>query len=234
MNNLNSIMLEGNLVRYPELRFTPRGTAVCRFVIASNRYFKMHEEYQKEVSFFDVTVWAKLAETCGEYLKKGRGVRIIGRLKQDRWNGRNGKGRSKVVLITDATAASYSPPSRYSVGDLEVEADADGALRLAGTPYLTGSTLTMDRAIGNCAASAGIALASTIKMATVNPARLFEGISGKLEKGQRADLVLFTAKRKKITIEQVYLAGFEEELCVAGGEAEKDLEVLRCQKQGGD
>jgi len=117
------------------------------------------------------------------------------------------KGRSKVVLITDATAASYAPPERYSIGDLAVEADADGALRLAGTPYLTGSTLTMDRAVGNCAASAGITLASAIQMATENPARLFEGISGKLEKGQRADLVLYTAKRKKISIQRVYLAG---------------------------
>jgi N-acetylglucosamine-6-phosphate deacetylase len=117
------------------------------------------------------------------------------------------KGRSKVILITDATAASYAPPGRFSLGDLEVEADDDGALRLAGTPYLTGSTLTMQRAIGNCADFAGIPLASAIKMATVNPARLFEGINGRLEKGRRADLVLFRAKRKQIRIEQVYLAG---------------------------
>jgi N-acetylglucosamine-6-phosphate deacetylase len=117
------------------------------------------------------------------------------------------KGRSKVILITDATAASYAPPGRFSLGDLEVEADDDGALRLAGTPYLTGTTLTMERAIGNCADFAGIPLASAINMATVNPARLFEGISGRLEKGRRADLVLFRAKRKKIRIERVYLAG---------------------------
>ena len=110
-------------------------------------------------------------------------------------------------MITDATAASYAPTGRYSLGDLEVEADADGALRLAGTPYLTGSTLTMERAISNCADFAGIPLASALKMATLNPARLFAGISGKFEPGQRADLVLFKAKRKKIRIERVYLAG---------------------------
>lgn len=117
------------------------------------------------------------------------------------------KGRSKVILISDATAASHAPPGRYSLGDLEVEADADGALRLPGTPYLSGSTLTMEKAVGNCADFAGIPLASAIKMATVNPARLLGGISGKLEKGQRADLVLFTTKGKKISIERVYLAG---------------------------
>ena len=117
------------------------------------------------------------------------------------------KGRSKVILITDATAASYAPPGRYALGDLEVEADDDGALRLSGTPYLTGSTLTMERAIGNCADFAGIPLASAINMATVNPARLFDGVSGKLEKGRRADLVLFRAHGKRIQIHQVYLAG---------------------------
>jgi N-acetylglucosamine-6-phosphate deacetylase len=117
------------------------------------------------------------------------------------------KEKSRVVLITDATAASHAPAGRYSLGDLEIEADDNGVLRLAGTPYLSGSTLTMDRAIANCAAFAGITLASAIKMVTENPASLFDGISGKLESGQRADLVLFRAKRKKINIRSVYLAG---------------------------
>ena len=117
------------------------------------------------------------------------------------------KGKSRVILITDATAASHAPAGRYSLGDLEIEAGDDGVLRLAGTPYLTGSTLTMDRAITNCAVFAGITLVSALKMATVNPASLFAGISGNLASGQRADLVLFRVKRKKIHIQRVYLAG---------------------------
>ena len=117
------------------------------------------------------------------------------------------KGRSKVILITDATAASCAPPGRYTLGEIDVEADPEGALRLADTPYLAGSTLTMDRAIGNCAEFARIPLASAIKMATVNPAKMFERVTGKLEKDQRADLVLYRAERKQIRIEQVYLAG---------------------------
>lgn len=117
------------------------------------------------------------------------------------------KGKSRVILITDATAASHASAGRYSLGDLEIEAGGDGVLRLAGTPYLTGSTLTMERAVGNCAEFAGISLASAINMATVNPAGLFDGISGKLEKGRRADLVLFRTRRKKIHILRVYLAG---------------------------
>ena len=117
------------------------------------------------------------------------------------------KGRSKVVLISDATAASCAAPGRYSLGDLDIVAGDDGILRLPGTPYLAGSTLTMERAIGNCADFAGIPLTSAIKMATVNPARLLGGRDGYLEEGRRADLVLFRAKRNKIEIQQVYLAG---------------------------
>ena len=100
MNNLNSILVEGNLTKDPELGQTPKGTAVCKFTITSICFYKLDDEYQKEVSFFDVTARARLAENCGEYLKKGRGVRIIGRLKQDRWKGIDGY-QSRVYIIAD-------------------------------------------------------------------------------------------------------------------------------------
>ena len=117
------------------------------------------------------------------------------------------KGKSRVILITDATAASNAPAGRYLLGDLQVEAGEEGVLRLPGTPYLAGATLTMEKAIGNCAESAGITLASAINMATVNPAVLFGGSGGGLEPGRRADLVLYRAKGKKIHVLRVYLAG---------------------------
>ncbi len=101
MNNLNSILLEGNLVRDPELNFTAKGTQVCTFSVASNRYFKQDDEMQQEVSYFDVTTWSRLAEVCKEYLTKGRGVRVVGRLKQDRWTNEEGKTRSKVHIIAE-------------------------------------------------------------------------------------------------------------------------------------
>jgi single-strand DNA-binding protein len=101
LNNLNSVLIEGNLVRDPELKYSPKGTAVCSFALASNRYFKQDEETQKEVSFFDVTTWARLAEVCGEYLKKGRGVRVVGRLKQDRWTNPEGQARSKIEIVAE-------------------------------------------------------------------------------------------------------------------------------------
>src|SRR5512136_2997725 len=101
MNNLNSILLEGNLVRDPEISYTPKGTPVCNFSIACNRYYKQGEELQEEVSYFDVTVWNRLAEVCKEYLAKGRGVRVVGRLKQDRWEDPQGKTRSKVHIVAE-------------------------------------------------------------------------------------------------------------------------------------
>ena len=56
---------------------------------------------EKEVSFFDVESWSKLAEICREKAQKGRGVRVVGRLKQERWNGNDGKTRSKVVIVAE-------------------------------------------------------------------------------------------------------------------------------------
>ncbi|MGA2613569.1 MAG: single-stranded DNA-binding protein [Spirochaetia bacterium] len=101
MNNLNSLLIEGNLVKDPELSYTPKGTAMCKFSVACNRFFKQDQETQKEVSFFDVTTWARLAEVCGEYLKKGRGVRVVGRLKQDRWTDPDGKPHSRILVIAE-------------------------------------------------------------------------------------------------------------------------------------
>jgi single-strand DNA-binding protein len=101
MNSLNSILVEGNLVRDPALTQTPKGTHVCSFSLASNRYYRVdsESESQKEVSFFDIEVWAKLAEACADNLKKGRGVRVVGRLKQDRWADAEGKNHSRLKII---------------------------------------------------------------------------------------------------------------------------------------
>lgn len=101
MNSLNSIMIEGNLTRDPELRTTPKGTPVCRFAVASNRFYRYEDELQKEVSFFDVETWARSAERCGEELAKGRGVRVVGRLKQDRWTDTEGKNHSRIKIVAE-------------------------------------------------------------------------------------------------------------------------------------
>jgi len=69
--------------------------------LASNRYLKQESGFEKEVSFFNVETWARLAEACYSKGRKGRGVRIVGRLKQERWNDPDGKPRSKVTIIAE-------------------------------------------------------------------------------------------------------------------------------------
>jgi single-strand DNA-binding protein len=101
MNNLNSILIEGNMVRDPLFKSTPKGTPVCTFSVASNRFYKQDSGMEKEVSFFDVETWAKLAENCGSLGRKGRGVRVVGRLKQERWNDGDGKPRSKIKIVAE-------------------------------------------------------------------------------------------------------------------------------------
>jgi single-strand DNA-binding protein len=101
MNNLNSILIEGNLVRDPLYRTTPKGTHVCTFTIASNRYFKQDSNFEKEVGYFDVETWSRLADSCYNQGHRGRGVRVVGRLKQDRWNGPDGKPRSRVAIVAE-------------------------------------------------------------------------------------------------------------------------------------
>jgi single-strand DNA-binding protein len=101
MNNLNSILIEGNLVRDPLLRSTPKGTQVCNMCLASNRYYKQDTGFEKEVSFFDIETWSKLAEACYAKGKKGRGVRVVGRLKQNRWSDPEGKSHSKITIVAE-------------------------------------------------------------------------------------------------------------------------------------
>jgi len=101
MNNLNSILIEGTIVRDASFRSTPKGTSICTFSIATNRFYKQDNGLEKEVSFFDVEAWARLAESCQDKGRKGRGVRVVGRLKQDRWNGNDGKTHSKVVIVAE-------------------------------------------------------------------------------------------------------------------------------------
>lgn len=102
MNSINSIVIEGNIVRDPLTKETARGTALCTFSIAANRSFKNSEGgLDKEVSYFDIETWGNLAQTCTSNGGKGRGVRVIGRLKQNRWTGSDGKGYSKISIVAE-------------------------------------------------------------------------------------------------------------------------------------
>ncbi|MFH1039331.1 MAG: single-stranded DNA-binding protein [PVC group bacterium] len=97
MVSVNTVILGGNLTRDPEVRYTPQGTAVARLGLAVNQVYRTKDGERKEdVCFVDVEVWARQAETCGEYLKKGSSVLIEGSLKLDTWTDKeSGQKRSK-------------------------------------------------------------------------------------------------------------------------------------------
>jgi single-strand DNA-binding protein len=101
VNSLNSILLEGNLTRDPETKTLSTGSQVCNFSIASDRFYRQNESTEKEVSYFDVEAWARLGIACAQNLKKGRGVRVVGRLKQDRWLDPEGKQKSRVMIVAE-------------------------------------------------------------------------------------------------------------------------------------
>ena len=101
MANLNKVMLIGNLTRDPEIKYTPKGTAVAQLGLAVNRVWSNDAgEKQEETTFVDVELWGRQAEVAGEYLKKGRPVFIEGRLKLDSWDDKQtGQKRSKMKVV---------------------------------------------------------------------------------------------------------------------------------------
>ena len=102
MNCLNQIILEGNLVRQPEKKTLPTGAAVCTLPIAVNRRYKTGDgSYAEDVSYFDVDTFGGLAEVCVKWCPKGRGIRVVGRLKQNRWKDDAGKSHSRVKVIAE-------------------------------------------------------------------------------------------------------------------------------------
>jgi single-strand DNA-binding protein len=101
MASFNKVILLGNLTRDPEVRYTPKGTAVTDLGLAVNRtYTADNGEKREEVTFVDVTFWGRTAEVAGEYLKKGRPVFVEGRLQLDSWDDKqSGQKRTKLKVI---------------------------------------------------------------------------------------------------------------------------------------
>ena len=104
MPNLNKVMLMGNLTRDPEIKYTPKGTAIANFGLAVNRnYTTEGGEKREEVTFIDLEAFGRTAEVIGEYFKKGRPIFIEGRLKLDSWDDKQtGQKKSKLRVIVDS------------------------------------------------------------------------------------------------------------------------------------
>jgi single-strand DNA-binding protein len=100
MANLNKVMIIGNVTRDPEVKYTPKGSAVTDLGIAVNRTYKVGEERKEEVTYVDVTLWGRLAEIAGEYCRKGKPIYIEGRLQLDSWEDKaSGQKRSKLRVV---------------------------------------------------------------------------------------------------------------------------------------
>lgn len=98
--SLNKVQLIGNLTRDPELRYTPQGTAVCTFGVATNRQWTTESGEKKEdAEFHRVVAWNKLAEICSQLLTKGRKVFVEGRLQSRTWTGQDGQQRTTVEIV---------------------------------------------------------------------------------------------------------------------------------------
>ena len=98
----NKVILIGNLTRDPEMRYTPQGTSVCSFGLAVNRKYKQGEENKEEVTFINIVVFGKQADTCGQYLNKGSSALIEGRLQERRWETEDGQKRSKHEVVAQS------------------------------------------------------------------------------------------------------------------------------------
>jgi single-strand DNA-binding protein len=149
MANLNRVLLIGNLTRDPEVRYTPKGTAVTEISLAVNRIYSGEDgEKKEETTFVDVTLWARQAEIAGQYLRKGRPVFIEGRLQLDSWDDKQtGQKRSRLRVVAEnlqllgsrpegesssapssaprRTPSAPAPPPRAEPRDPDLDAEPD-------------------------------------------------------------------------------------------------------------
>lgn len=121
--SLNRVQLIGNLTRDPELRYTPNGTAVCSFGLATNRSWKTDAgEKHDEAEFHNIVAWNKLAELCSQFLVKGRKVFVEGRLATRTWTGQDGAQRNKTeIVISDMILLDSNRPATATPAEQPIE-----------------------------------------------------------------------------------------------------------------
>jgi len=108
--SLNKVLLMGNLTRDPEVKYTPKGTAVGDLAIAINDSYKAQDGTIKEtVTYVDIEVWGRQAETCKQYLSKGRPVFVEGQLRLDQWETPQGEKKSRLKVRADRVQFLGSP-----------------------------------------------------------------------------------------------------------------------------
>lgn len=119
--SLNKVSLIGNLTRDPELRYTPQGTAVCTFGLATNRQWVTESgEKKDEAEFHRLVAWNKLAEICSQLLKKGRKVYVEGRLQTRSWQGQDGNQRTTTEIVISDMIILDSRREGEIAGDFDI------------------------------------------------------------------------------------------------------------------
>ena len=124
--DFNSVVLVGRLTRDPELKYAPNGAPVCSFSVATNRRWTNPEGQKCEsVSFLDVDVWRKMAETCAQFLKKGRPVLVLGSLKQSRWtDAATQQSRSRIKIVAQQVQFLGPRPENGAISDEPAEEES--------------------------------------------------------------------------------------------------------------
>lgn len=123
MANVNKVILIGNVTRDPEVKFTPKGSAVTDVSLAINRNYTLDNgEKREETTYVDVELWGRLAEIAGEYAKKGRPLYIEGRLRMDTWEDKtSGQKRSRMKVVGENLQLLGGRPSGGSGGGGDYE-----------------------------------------------------------------------------------------------------------------
>ena len=137
MASFNKVILMGNLTRDPELRYTPKGSAIAKLGLAVNRVWRTETgENREEVAFIDVEAWSQAAETISKYMKKGSPILIEGRLRQDTWDDKQtGQKRSKLLVVCESFKFVGAPAgSREPGGASEAPAPARSRPAPTATP----------------------------------------------------------------------------------------------------
>ena len=121
MASFNKVIIAGNLTRDPEMRYTPKGTAVVRFGLATNRKWKTETgELKEEVTFVDIDAFGRQAEVIAQYMKKGRPLLVEGRLKLDEWEDKNTHQKvSKLRVVLESFTFIDSNRSDATSGDAQ-------------------------------------------------------------------------------------------------------------------
>jgi len=134
-SSFNRVILVGNLTRDPEVRYTPKGTAIAKVGLAVNRTWRNEAGETKEETTLDIDVFGRTAETVGQYLRKGRQILVEGRLRMDTWDDKQtGQKRSKLTVVADSVQFLGRPQGEETGAGAVRPAAAGAAASAAAVP----------------------------------------------------------------------------------------------------